>query len=144
MNELRFPIGIQSFPKIIKQGFVYVDKTRYIHQLLMQGPYIFLSRPRRFGKSLLLSTLKAYFEGERELFKGLDADKMDLDWTPSPVIRFDFTAEDFKADQGLYPVYFHYGRSKVHKDKYLQRPQQLEGYQCTQCVGFKRDRTLLV
>lgn len=101
MAELRFPIGIQSFPKIIKQGFVYVDKTRYIKQLLMQGHYFFLSRPRRFGKSLLLSTLKAYFEGERELFKGLAADTMDLDWTPSPVLRFDLNAEDFMADQGL-------------------------------------------
>ena len=71
MAELKYPIGIQTFSKIIKQGFAYVDKTQYIKPLISQGQYIFLSRPRRFGKSLLLSTLEAYFEGRRELFKGL-------------------------------------------------------------------------
>lgn len=101
MDELRYPIGMQSFPKIIRQGYAYVDKTHYIKSLLKQGQYVFLSRPRRFGKSLLLSTLKTYFDGERELFKGLAADKMDLDWTPSPVLRFDFNAEDFLEENGL-------------------------------------------
>lgn len=60
MNELRYPIGMQTFSKIIEQGYTYVDKTGYIKPLLKQGQYIFLSRPRRFGKSLLLSTLEAY------------------------------------------------------------------------------------
>ncbi len=101
MDELRYPIGMQSFPKIIRQGYAYVDKTHYIKSLLKQGQYVFLSRPRRFGKSLLLSMLKAYFDGERELFRGLAADKMDLDWTPSPVLRFDFNAEDFFEENGL-------------------------------------------
>lgn len=101
MNELRYPIGIQTFSKIIEGGYTYVDKTNYIKPLLSQGQYIFLSRPRRFGKSLLLSTLEAYFEGRRELFRGLAADRMDLDWTPSPVLRFDFNAEDFSRENGL-------------------------------------------
>lgn len=92
---------MQTFSKIIEDGYVYVDKTAYIEPLLKQGQFIFLSRPRRFGKSLLLSTLQAYFEGRRELFKGLDADKIDLDWTPSPVLRFDFNAEDFSDEKGL-------------------------------------------
>ena len=92
---------MQTFSKIIKEGYVYVDKTRYIKTLLDQGQFIFLSRPRRFGKSLLLSTLEAYFEGRRDLFKGLAADTMDLDWTPRPVLHFDFNAENYSLDDGL-------------------------------------------
>ncbi|MDE6480242.1 MAG: AAA family ATPase [Muribaculaceae bacterium] len=101
MDDLRYPIGMQTFSNIIEEGYAYVDKTAYIKPLLRHGKYIFLSRPRRFGKSLLLSTLEAYFEGRRELFKGLAADSMDLDWTPSPVLRFDFNAEDFSKENGL-------------------------------------------
>lgn len=101
MEELRYPVGIQTFSKLIEEGYVYVDKTQYIKPLLMQGQYIFLSRPRRFGKSLLLSTLEAYFEGHRHLFKGLAADSMDLDWTPSPVLRFDLNAEDFEREDAV-------------------------------------------
>ena len=74
MSQLRYPIGIQSFSKMIEGGYTYVDKTGLIAQLLKEGQYIFLSRPRRFGKSLLLSTMHAYFDGRRELFKGLAID----------------------------------------------------------------------
>ena len=101
MSELRYPIGMQTFSQIIEEGYVYVDKTAFIKPLLNQGKFIFMSRPRRFGKSLLLSTLKAYFEGRRDLFKGLAADSMNLDWTPTPVLRFDFNAEDFTQENGL-------------------------------------------
>lgn len=101
MDELRYPIGMQTFSNIIEEGYAYVDKTGFIKPLLRQGKFIFLSRPRRFGKSLLLSTLESYFEGDRKLFKGLAADSMDLDWTPSPVLRFDFNAEDFSKEEGL-------------------------------------------
>ena len=92
---------MQTFSQIIEEGYVYVDKTAYIKQLLNQGKFIFLSRPRRFGKSLLLSTLEAYFEGRREFFKGLAADSQDLDWTPRPVLHFDFNAENYSLDDGL-------------------------------------------
>ena len=101
MSQLRYPVGMQTFSQIIEEGYVYVDKTAYIKQLLNQSKFIFLSRPRRFGKSLLLSTLEAYFEGRRELFKGLAADSMDLDWTPRPVLHFDFNAENYSLDDGL-------------------------------------------
>lgn len=101
MSKLRYPIGIQTFSKIMEGGYVYVDKTGYIKPLLQQGQFVFLSRPRRIGKSLLLSTLKAYFEGRRDLFKGLAVDNLDLDWTPSPVFRFDFNAEDYSKEDGL-------------------------------------------
>ena len=101
MSHLRYPVGMQTFSKIIEQGYVYVDKTSYLKPLLDQGQFIFMSRPRRFGKSLLLSTLEAYFEGRRYLFKGLAADTLDLDWTPRPVLHFDFNAENFSLENGL-------------------------------------------
>ncbi len=101
MDELRYPIGMQTFSEIIEKGYAYVDKTSYIKPLLSQSKFIFLSRPRRFGKSLLLSTLKAYFEGRRVLFKGLAADSLDLDWTPRPVLYFDLNNGQYKRPGGL-------------------------------------------
>ena len=71
MSNRLYPIGIQNFEKIRQDDYVYVDKTRLIYQLVKGGNYYFLSRPRRFGKSLLISTLEAYFQGKKELFKGL-------------------------------------------------------------------------
>lgn len=101
MDTQRYPIGIQSFPKLIEGGYTYVDKTRFVGLLAQRPGYYFLSRPRRFGKSLLLSTLHAYFEGQRELFKGLDIDSMDVDWTSHPVLHFDLNAENYSEEQGL-------------------------------------------
>ena len=112
MNQLRYPVGIQTFSKIIEEDYVYVDKTAYIKSLLSQGQFIFLSRPRRFGKSLLLSTLEAYFEGRRELFKGLALDSMEMDWTPRPVIHFDFNTGQYNDPAGLK------NRLSAYLDKY--------------------------
>ncbi len=100
-NEIKYPIGIQSFQSMIGDGYTYVDKTRYVATLVKEGKYIFLSRPRRFGKSLLLSTLHAYFDGRRELFRGLDIDSMDMDWTPTPVLHFDFNNGLYNRPDGL-------------------------------------------
>ena len=83
------PIGIQSFEKIREGGYVYVDKTEYICELLKQKCCYFLSRPRRFGKSLFLSTLEAYFQGRKELFAGLAIDTPDRQWKEYPVIYID-------------------------------------------------------
>ena len=101
MEAQKYPIGIQSFPELIEEGYRYVDKTRFVGELVKEGKYIFLSRPRRFGKSLLLSTLHAYFDGKRELFKGLALEKMDMDWTPSPVLHFDLNSGVFDNEDGL-------------------------------------------
>ncbi|MDE6009957.1 MAG: AAA family ATPase [Muribaculaceae bacterium] len=100
MQHLRYPIGIQTFSKIIEDDWIYVDKTGFIPALL-RSQYLFLSRPRRFGKSLLLSTLEAYFEGRRDLFKGLALDNMDIDWTPSPVLHFDFNSGVYENPEGV-------------------------------------------
>ncbi|MCL1896096.1 MAG: ATP-binding protein [Clostridiales bacterium] len=87
----KLPIGIQTFREIIEEGYVYADKTEYIYNLVQGGKYYFLSRPRRFGKSLLLDTMKELFEGNKELFKGLWIDSSDFEWKKRPVIRIDMT-----------------------------------------------------
>lgn len=84
----RLPVGIQTFDKLIQGGYLYVDKTKYIHKMVNVSNYIFLSRPRRFGKSLLVSTLQSYFEGRKELFKGLAIEQLEKEWTEYPVLRF--------------------------------------------------------
>ena len=91
MADRRYPIGIQTFSEIIRKGYVYVDKTDLVWQLANYAKYIFLSRPRRFGKSLLTSTLEAYFQGEKELFKGLKIMDLEKDWEQYPVFRLDIS-----------------------------------------------------
>ena len=91
MNVLRkLPIGIQDFEYLRTNNFLYVDKTQYVFQLMQHGKPYFLGRPRRFGKSLFLSTLKAYFEGKKELFEGLKLTELEKDWTKYPVFYLDF------------------------------------------------------
>ena len=97
-----FPIGIQNFEKIRKGGYVYIDKTALIYELATTGSYYFLSRPRRFGKSLLLSTLEAYFLGQKDLFKGLAIEQLEKDWTVYPVLHIDMTAREYDTPQSLY------------------------------------------
>ena len=98
---MKYPIGIQSFENIIEDGFVYVDKTDLVYSLANEGKVYFLSRPRRFGKSLLVSTLKCYFEGRKELFKGLKMEAREKDWKVYPVIRIDFNSDDFTKVNAL-------------------------------------------
>ena len=87
-----YPIGIQTFERIIREDKLYVDKTEYIYRMThTSGTYFFLSRPRRFGKSLLTSTFKSYFEGKKELFKGLAIEKLEKEWTEYPVLHFDMS-----------------------------------------------------
>ena len=87
----RLPVGIQTFEKIRENDMLYIDKTEYIWNMINLSKYIFLSRPRRFGKSLLVSTLQAYFEGRKDLFKGLFIETVEKEWTEYPVLRFDMS-----------------------------------------------------
>ena len=88
-NELkRLPVGIQTFSDIIEDDMLYIDKTEYIWNMIHPSKYIFLSRPRRFGKSLLISTLQAYFEGRKDLFRGLYIENLEKEWAEYPVLRF--------------------------------------------------------
>ena len=92
---MKYPIGIQSFERIIEDGYVYIDKTDMIYSLTHGGSIYFLSRPRRFGKSLLVSTLKNYYLGHKELFKGLKIDSLEKDWNVHPVFHVDFNGANF-------------------------------------------------
>ena len=92
---MKYPIGIQDFESIINGGYVYVDKTALVHQLVTEGKIYFLSRPRRFGKSLLVSTLEAYFLGRKDLFKGLAIDELETEWAEYPVFHISFGGENF-------------------------------------------------
>ena len=96
-----YPIGIQNFESLRKDGYVYVDKTTLIYKLLKTGRYYFLSRPRRFGKSLLISTLDAYFQGKKELFEGLAVAGLEKDWTKHPVLRLDLNIEKYDTTESL-------------------------------------------
>ena len=92
---MKYPIGIQDFESIIRGNYVYVDKTALIYRLVTEGKIYFLSRPRRFGKSLLVSTLEAYFKGRKELFQGLAIDSLETEWAEYPVFHLDFNGEDY-------------------------------------------------
>ena len=104
-NNRRLPIGMQSFAKLREGGYAYADKTRYIYELVSGSQQYFLSRPRRFGKSLFLSTLKAYWEGRKELFEGLEIAELeaqrDNPWQPYPVFYFDFNGKNYQQDTAL-------------------------------------------
>ena len=101
MGSKIYPVGIQSFEEIRKGGFAYVDKTALLYTLVKTGKYYFLSRPRRFGKSLLVSTLEAYFTGRRELFSGLAIEQLEQDWTEHPVLRLDLNAQKYERPEDL-------------------------------------------
>ncbi len=98
---MKYPIGIQTFEKLRKEGFVYVDKTALVHKMVHEGNYYFLSRPRRFGKSLLISTLKAYFECKRELFQGLAMEELEQEWRVHPVLHLDLNSEKYDFAESL-------------------------------------------
>ena len=121
----RYPIGIQTFQNIIEGKYIYVDKTRYIAEFRKQGlKYVFLSRPRRFGKSLFASTLHSYYEGRKELFAGLAIDEYEKEWARHPVLHFDLSGAkhfDKKKLEGyldwlLQPYEEEYGCEKGEKD----------------------------
>ena len=97
----RYPIGIQTFSEIRRLGCLYIDKTALIYDLVSSGKIFFLSRPRRFGKSLLVTTLEAYFSGRKELFGGLAMESLEKDWTEYPVLHFDFSGTKYFSVEDL-------------------------------------------
>lgn len=104
MERRRFPVGIETFEKIRNNNFVYIDKTEYIHNLVEDKFIYFLSRPRRFGKSLLLSTIQAFFEGKRELFEGLKITRHNISWNRHPVFKINFVNADYSSENGLLSI----------------------------------------
>ena len=98
---MKYPIGIQNFEKLRREGFAYVDKTALMYKLVEEGTYYFLSRPRRFGKSLFLSTLEAYFDGQKELFEGLAVSEMEKEWTKYPILHMDLNSRKYDTLDAL-------------------------------------------
>lgn len=101
---MKYPIGIQDFEKLRTNGYSYVDKSRFVYKLATEGEYYFLSRPRRFGKSLFLSTLEAYFQGKKELFEGLAIYDLETDWKKYPIFHIDLNTANFREKDSLYTV----------------------------------------
>ena len=116
-HKLLYPIGLQAFSGIREGGYTYVDKTDYIHQLVSSGKYYFLSRPRRFGKSLLLSTIDCFFSGRRDLFDGLAISRYDYDWDQYPVLHLDLSG--IKADKDI--------NLSLHLNDFLSRWEEIYG-----------------
>ena len=125
----KLPIGIQTFENIRKENYAYVDKTALMWQIANRGKPYFLSRPRRFGKSLLLSTFEAYFEGKRELFEGLAIERLESEWNTHAVLHLDLNAERYDRPESLYTILDRYlnmwedrwggdEREKTHADRF--------------------------
>ena len=104
MDGKLYPVGIQNFEKIRKDGYCYIDKTALVYQLVKTGSYYFLSRPRRFGKSLLVSTLEAYFQGKKELFKGLAMEGLEKEWKRYPILHLDLNTQKYETEDSLESV----------------------------------------
>lgn len=101
---MKYPIGIQDFEDLQRNGYAYVDKTNFVYKLADEGKYYFLSRPRRFGKSLFLSTLEAYFQGKKELFEGLAIYDLETEWKKYPIFHIDLNTANFREKDSLYKV----------------------------------------
>ena len=101
MSTKIYPIGIQNFEKIRNDGYLYIDKTALMYQMVKTGSYYFLSRPRRFGKSLLISTMEAYFQGKKELFTGLAIERLEKDWIKYPILHLDLNIEKYDVPESL-------------------------------------------
>lgn len=100
-NVAKLPIGIQNFEKLRTEGYQYVDKTAVMYDLVSSGCYYFLSRPRRFGKSLLMSTLDAFFHGKKDLFHGLAVEKLEKNWLEYPVFHLDLNTRNYQDEEAL-------------------------------------------
>ena len=107
---MKYPIGIQSFDRIVEDGYMYVDKTDLIYSLTHEGSIYFLSRPRRFGKSLLVSTLENYYLGRKELFRGLAMERLEKEWAVYPVFHVDFNGMNFTKSGVLEAMLLDYVR----------------------------------
>ncbi len=131
MGMKDLPIGVQTFDKIVEGGYMYVDKTGYVYEIANKFEYVFLCRPRRFGKSLLSSTFHFYFAGEKELFDGLEAGRLETEWVKHPVFHFDMsTAKHMNEEQLLEELdkkLYAYERIYGRGEKDVRVNQRLEG-----------------
>ena len=135
-----YPCGVQTFSDIIEEGMVYVDKTALIYKMVKKYKYVFLSRPRRFGKSLLSSTLDSYFSGQKDLFKGLYMEQLEKDWMEYPVLHFDMSG--FKnCDIKYFPEKFDM-QLEDYEEKYgIEHSKETPGNRLTTLIKTARRKT---
>lgn len=138
---MKYPIGIQDFKTIIEGDYVYIDKTALIYSMANNGQTYFLSRPRRFGKSLLISTLKYYFEGERELFKGLAIDSLEKKWEKYPVFHLDFNGNMFEKPGALEAVIYDRVNSWEKSYGYMPNTQLSIGVRMADLIAYVHQTT---
>ena len=132
-KERIYPVGVQTFNDIIEEGMIYVDKTALIYNMAKKYKYVFLSRPRRFGKSLLSSTLRSYFEGKKDLFKGLAIETLEKEWIEYPVLHFDLST--FKnCDLSLFPEKFDMQLRRFEKQFGIEDMRKSAGNRLTQLI----------
>ena len=131
---MKYPIGIQSFEQIIEDGYVYVDKTDLVYSLVKEGKIYFLSRPRCFGKSLLVSTLENYFLGRKELFKGLAIESLEKDWFVYPVFHIDFNGGKVSEWEKIYGRTGNYTNVGSRFAEVLRRAHEQTGRRCVVLV----------
>ena len=124
MQQRNMPVGVQDFETLRTSSYVYVDKTQFIPKLEIEGRAYFLTRPRRFGKSLFVSTLQAYFEGKSELFKGLAIEKFkaenNIEWKKYPVLKLDLNAKKYTKEEHLDDIL----------DNHINKWKQIYGIEC--------------
>ena len=142
VSNMKYPIGIQTFEEVIDGGYSYVDKTALVYKLTHYAKNLFLSRPRRFGKSLLVSTLQAYFEGRKDLFKGLAIEKMEQEWEVYPVIHIDMSRGKYYQLKNLHAILngilsnyedlYHVGTLSENSDVYSERLANIIAAACQQ------------
>ena len=123
MTERRYPVGIQTFSEIVKEGYVYIDKTDLMWHMQRLSKYIFLSRPRRFGKSLLATTLCTFFEGRRDLFEGLKVMTLEKEWKKYPVFHIDVSMAKGQDNVEMLRNAL-YGQLEPFIDQYGIRPSE--------------------
>lgn len=144
MSELdvrRYPVGIQTFEDIRREGYVYVDKTEFIWRLAHEnGKSFFLSRPRRFGKTLLVSTMKAYFEGRLDLFEGLAVERLEEDWAQSPVLRIDLSMVKTR-DIDVLHSHLNVLLAGFERDYGLESPLDTPGFRLARLIECAHEQT---
>ena len=143
---MKYPIGIQNFGEVRRDGYAYVDKTALMYKMVSEGKYYFLSRPRRFGKSLLLSTLEAFFQGERELFQGLAVERLETEWVKHPILHLDLNVKKYESADDLYKILNRHLEKweQAYDSPYGERDLEERFLQVVECAFQKTGKRVVI
>ena len=143
---MKYPIGIQNFGEVRRDGYAYVDKTALMYKMVSEGKYYFLSRPRRFGKSLLLSTLEAFFQGERELFLGLAVERLETERVKHPILHLDLNVKKYESGDDLYKILNRHLEKweEAYDSPYGERDLEERFLQVVECAYRKTGKRVVI